>query len=91
MNDYIKREDALNEMAKAECGLGYEECTDCSCSYIGRIRDIPAADVVEVGIKYYESSGYRIIVGEDTSERVKGGNGNFVRLPASRWFKIERF
>lgn len=47
MDDYIKREDALSEMAKAECGLEYEECTDCSCSYICRIRDIPSADVRE--------------------------------------------
>ena len=48
MTDYISRQAALNEISMAECGLEYKSCKNCSCSHIGRIRDIPAADVVEV-------------------------------------------
>lgn len=62
----------------------------CWVTFMDWIKKMPTADVIEVGIKYYESAGYRIIAGEDISERVEGRNDNFVRLPAGRWFKIER-
>ena len=44
--DVIYRDDALEEMAQAECGCHYEKCIkdECECSYIGRIKDIPSAN-----------------------------------------------
>lgn len=43
--DVIYRDDALEEMAQAECGCHYEACIkdECECSHIGRIKDIPSA------------------------------------------------
>ena len=46
MSDTISRQDALEQMAQAECGLHYEDCEadNCSCPYIGRILNIPPAE-----------------------------------------------
>lgn len=72
MNDYISRQDALNEMAEAECGLEYEKCTDCTCQYIGRIRDIPTADVVDVvrckDCKWFNNIGCAIKIVDDSDK-----------------------
>ena len=46
MTDLIKRIDALNAIARCECGprFTFERCVDdeCSCSYIWAIKDLPA-------------------------------------------------
>lgn len=48
--DLISRQDALEQMAQAECGLHYEDCEadKCFCSYIQRILDLPSADRPQV-------------------------------------------
>lgn len=50
MSDLIRRADALEQMAQAECGLHYADCEadNCSCSYVKRILDIPSADAVPI-------------------------------------------
>lgn len=44
--DLIRRADALEEMAQAECGLHYADCEadNCFCAYIKRILNIPSAE-----------------------------------------------
>ncbi len=51
MSDLIRRADALEQMAQAECGSHYADCEkdNCSCSYISRILDIPSAEAVTHG------------------------------------------
>lgn len=46
MNDTISRQDALEQIAQAECGLHYEDCEadNCTCDYIWRILNIPSAE-----------------------------------------------
>lgn len=53
MDDLIKRADALEQMAQAECGLHYNDCEadNCSCSYIQRILDTPSVDAEQVTSK----------------------------------------
>lgn len=50
MKDMIYRADALEQMAQAECGSHYAYCEkdNCSCSYIGRLLDIPSIEAVQV-------------------------------------------
>ena len=50
-SDLISRADALEQMAQAVCGLHYEDCEadNCSCSYIGRILDLPSVSAERVG------------------------------------------
>ena len=49
-SDLIRRADALEKMAQAECGLHYADCEadNCSCSYIGRILDLPSVPAVSL-------------------------------------------
>ena len=46
MSDTINRQDALEQIAQAECSLHYEDCKadNCMCSYIWRILNIPSAE-----------------------------------------------
>ena len=60
MDDLIKRADALEQMAQAECGLHYGDCEadNCSCSYIKRILDIPSADAVSADTQTEEQARF---------------------------------
>lgn len=46
MSDTINRQDALEQIAQAECELHYEDCKadNCACDYIWRILNIPSAE-----------------------------------------------
>ena len=66
--DLISRGDALEAMAQAVCGLHYEDCEadNCSCSYIGRILDLPSVSAERVGEWIYHIDD--LFPGESTQE-----------------------
>lgn len=55
-SDLISRAEALDVIAKAECGLRYADCEadNCSCSYIGGILDLPSVSAERVGKWFQE-------------------------------------
>lgn len=62
MSDYIKREDAIEEICKG-CNEQYSEepCEPSDCSIIQRLANILSADVVEVvrckDCRFFDSAG----------------------------------
>ena len=68
MNDYIKREDAINAVGRPPCKDS--ECFGVKCRYIVEIDELPSADVVEVvrcrECKHYD--GYECLLWGESAE-----------------------
>ena len=58
MTDYIRREDALFALRKAERGGSMTALTRLERAY-AEIREMPAADVAEVVLARWEETGWR--------------------------------
>ena len=68
MTDYIRREDALFALRKAERGGSMTALTRLERAY-AEIRELPAADVAEVVHGQWDDSGRYIFPSGDTAVR----------------------
>lgn len=92
MSDLILRTNALGQMARAECGLHYEDCeaNNCSCSYIKRILGIPPAEAewIPVSERLPEDSGNYLITVADLR---LGQNGEHTVTMADFYAKAKKW
>lgn len=82
MADYIRREDALFALRKAERGGSMTALTRLERAY-AEIRELPAADVAEV-VRCKDCAKHYIVLGRDMCARnAQGSEGHWIGLSAT--------
>ncbi len=82
MADYIRREDALFALRKAERGGSMTALTRLERAY-AEIREMPAADVAEV-VRCKDCAKHYIVLGRDMCARnAQGSEGHWIGLSAT--------
>ena len=82
MADYIRREDALFALRKAERGGSMTALTRLERAY-AEIREMPAADVAEV-VRCKDCAKHYIVRGRDMCARnAQGSEGHWIGLSAT--------
>ena len=82
MADYIRREDALFALRKAERGGSMTALTRLERAY-AEIREMPATDVAEV-VRCKDCAKHYIVLGRDMCARnAQGSEGHWIGLSAT--------
>lgn len=82
MADYIRRDDALFALRKAERGGSMTALTRLERAY-AEIREMPAADVAEV-VRCKDCAKHYIVLGRDMCARnAQGSEGHWIGLSAT--------
>lgn len=82
MDDYIRRDDALFALRKAERGGSMTALTRLERAY-AEIREMPAADVAEV-VRCKDCAKHYIVLGCDMCARnAQGSEGHWIGLSAT--------
>lgn len=82
MADYIRREDALFALRKAERGGSMSALTRLERAY-AEIREMPAADVAPV-VRCKDCAKHYIVLGRDMCARnAQGSEGHWIGLSAT--------
>ena len=94
MTDLIKRIDALNAIARYECGRDYQKCLDdeCSCSYIWAIKDLPAVpDETRLHKVRNDGTLFVDVLDNDKVKRVVvRSEGRFPRTIQNEWIPVDK-
>lgn len=82
MADYIRRDDAMFALRKAERGGSMTALTRLERAY-AEIREMPAADVAEV-VRCKDCAKHYIVLGRDMCARnAQGSEGHWIGLSAT--------